>query len=137
MCFSRYWFLIQITFKPRFCRGFQKRFGRLALVTIQIENSNCNIHEFYLFLSHVLGPQVSSSDHILVKFPSQCVLTAEAIVRNINMTEALQSGSLRELSQLRYARSLTTFSPCYGARNSQKLLANGQPRSPWSTQLVF
>ena len=104
---------------------------------IQIENSNCNIHEFYLFLSHVLGPQISSSDHILVKFPSQCVLTAEAIVRNINMTEALQSGSLRELSQLRYARPFTTSSPCYGNRNSRKLLANGQPPSPCPEQLLF
>lgn len=91
----------------------------------------------FLFLLHDVGRQISSSDHILVKFPSQCVLTAEAIVRNINMTEALQSGSLRELTQLRYARSLTTFSPCYGARNSRKLLANGQPRSAWSKQLVF
>lgn len=59
----------------------------------------------FLFLLHGVGRQISSSDHILVKFPSQCVLTAEAIVRNINMTEALQSGSLRELTQLRYARS--------------------------------
>ena len=44
----------------------------------------------------------SCADHIFVKFPSQCVVTAEAVVWNKDMTEALQNGSLRGLSNLGY-----------------------------------
>ena len=42
----------------------------------------------------------------MVKFPSQCVLTAEAILRNQDLTEALQSGNLRQIVNLRSVRSL-------------------------------
>ena len=67
--------------------------------------SNVNIYNRLFFFLH-LGPQISCSDHIMVKFPSQCVLTAEAILRNQDLTEALQSGNLRQLFNLRSVRSL-------------------------------
>ena len=38
----------------------------------------------------------------MLKFPSQCVVTAEAVMWNKDMSKALQNGSLRELSELRH-----------------------------------
>ena len=65
---------------------------------------------FFVFYS---GPLVaphrddnSSTDtsrNIMLKFPSQCVVTAESVVWTKDMSEALQNGRLRELSDLRYA----------------------------------
>lgn len=65
------------------------------------------------FFSSSAGPQVvlhrdenSSTDtsrNIMLKFPSQCVVTAESVVWTKDMSEALHNGSLRELSDLRYA----------------------------------
>lgn len=42
-----------------------------------------------------------TSRNIMLKFPSQCVVTAESVVWTKDMSEALQNGSLRELSDLR------------------------------------
>ena len=44
-----------------------------------------------------------TSRNIMLKFPSQCVVTAESVVWTKDISEALQNGSLRELSDLRYA----------------------------------
>lgn len=44
-----------------------------------------------------------ASRNIMLKFPSQCVVTAESVVWTKDMSQALQNGSLRELSDLRYA----------------------------------
>ena len=65
------------------------------------------------FFSSYAGPLValrrdenSSTDtsrNIMLKFPSQCVVTAESVVWTKDMNEALQNGSLRELSDLKYA----------------------------------
>ena len=54
-----------------------------------------------MFILHT-GPHGYLSDHNMLKFPSQCVLTAEAVIWNRDMSEALQNGSLRGLSDLRY-----------------------------------
>lgn len=66
----------------------------------------------FSFFSYT-GPQVvlrrdenSSTDtsrDTMLKFPSQCVVTAESVVWTKDMSEALQNGSLRELSDLRYS----------------------------------
>lgn len=65
------------------------------------------------FFPSYAGPQVvlhrdengstDTSPNIMLKFPSQCVVTAESVVWTKDMSEALQNGSLRELSDLRYA----------------------------------
>ena len=44
-----------------------------------------------------------TSRDIMLKFPSQCVVTAESVVWTKDMSEALKNGSLRELSDLRYS----------------------------------
>ena len=59
-------------------------------------NNDC----FLLFFLHV-GPY---ADHIMVKFPSQCVVTAESVMWNKDVTDALQNGSLHGLSDLRHVR---------------------------------
>ena len=76
-----------------------------------------NYSLFFFFVSYA-GPLVvlhrdensltGTSRNIMLKFPSQCVVTAESVVWTKDMSEALQNGSLRELSDLRYAC-------CYGA----------------------
>ena len=49
-----------------------------------------------------IGTHSAYQDHTLLKFPNQCILTTEAIMWSKDMSEALQSGSLRGLSDLKY-----------------------------------
>ena len=51
----------------------------------------------------------SQADHVYLKFPSQCVVTAEAVLWNKEMTEVLQNKSLRGLSNLRCVCYLKMF----------------------------
>ena len=60
-----------------------------------------NLRLLFVLLSSLLGPH---ADHIMLKFPSQCVVTAESVMWNKDMTDALQNGSLRGLSDLRHVR---------------------------------
>ena len=49
-----------------------------------------------------IGTYSAYQDHTLLKFPNQCILTTEAIMWSKDMSEALQNGSLRGLSDLKY-----------------------------------
>ncbi|XP_073235787.1 dynein heavy chain domain-containing protein 1-like [Porites lutea] len=53
------------------------------------------------------GTYIAYQDHTLLKFPNQCILTTEAIMWSKDMSEALQNGSLRGLSDLK--KSLAGF----------------------------
>lgn len=49
-----------------------------------------------------IGTYSAYQDHTLLKFPNQCILTTEAVMWSKDMSEALQNGSLRGLSDLKY-----------------------------------
>ena len=49
-----------------------------------------------------IGTYSAYQDHTLLKFPNQCILTTEAIMWSKDMSEALENGSLRGLSDLKY-----------------------------------
>lgn len=55
-----------------------------------------------LSVSVSIGTYSAYQDHTLLKFPNQCILTTEAIMWSKDMSEALQNGSLRGLSDLKY-----------------------------------